>query len=146
MKEQMTPAGPTSDELSFYYFGFYRVLTRYRVMTLVGWLVVAAGCASFFLAWNVGREHGLVDTLLACGCIVAGLALVQNSVASLSSYVAVPFSSLRDDAGSTEQSPAVREVVTLMKDVEEGGWQEAYTAIRKLKELESTFGLPPLNL
>jgi len=141
----MTSPVPTDDELRFYYFGFYTVLKRYRSMTLLGWLVVAVGLMSFMLAWNVGREHGIVDTMLACGCASAGLALVQNSVASLSSYVAVPFRSTVGSTGDTEQVPAVREMVALMKGVDEGGWQDAYTAIRKLKELESTYGLPSLN-
>jgi hypothetical protein len=141
----MTPPVPTADELRFYYFGFYAVLKRYRFMTLLGWLVVAVGLVSFMLAWNVGREHGIIDTMLACGCASAGLALVQNSVASLSSYVSVPFRSTVGPTGSTEQVPAVREIVVLMKGVEEGGWQDAYMAIRKLKELESTYGLPSLN-
>ena len=135
----------TDDELRFYYAGFYTVLKRYRNMTLLGWFVVAVGLASFMLAWNVSREHGIIDTMLACACAVSGLALVQNSVASLSSYVAVPFRSGEGDVGATEKSPVVLEIVAVMKDVEEGGWQDAYAAMRKLRDLESKYGLPPLN-
>jgi hypothetical protein len=141
----MNSAPLTDDELRFYYFGLYAVLKRYRFMTLLGWFVVAVGVVSFMLAWDVGREHGVIDTMLACGCAIAGLALVQNSIASLSSYVAVPFRSAEVDAGDAGKSPVVLEIVTLMKDVEDGGWQEAYAAIRKLKELESRYGLPSLN-
>jgi hypothetical protein len=39
----------------------------------------------------------------------------------------------------------IREIVKLMKDVYDGGWQEANAALRRLKAMETAYGLPALN-
>jgi hypothetical protein len=141
----MSTSLPTERELEFYYFGLYRVLIRYRRMTFLGWCVVALGIASIPLGWESGQRHGVVDLGLSFVTIVAGLALVQQSVASLSSYLRVQFPrSLHEDGGGTEHEAIVK-IIELMKDVDEGGWQEAYSAIGTLKGLETAYSLPPLE-
>jgi hypothetical protein len=35
--------------------------------------------------------------------------------------------------------------VQLLKEIEEGGWQEAYAAIQKLRDIGTAHGLPPLE-
>jgi hypothetical protein len=132
---------PSGTELRYYYFGFYKALKRYRVMTIVGWLVVAIGCASFPMGWSVGRSSGLIEIALSCATVVAGLGLVSQSVSSLEAYlrIVLPF----DRNG--EQHPMVYEVAEIMKDVDEGGWQEAYAAIERVERLQEQHGLPPLG-
>lgn len=141
----MAEAHLTGSDLEYYYTGLYRVLKRFRFMTLLGWIVVLAGVAGIPLGWEFGRWHGLIDLLLCCSTIVAGLALVQQSVVSLDAYVTVPFrpSPGDDEGGSTHR--AVDEIVLLLKEIEEGGWQDAYAAVRKLRDIGSAHGLPPLE-
>jgi hypothetical protein len=134
---------PTEGELGFYYFGLYTVLRRYRVMTVLGWTIVFLGLASLPLSWQFGTPHGLIDTLLSLGTVVAGLAVVQQSVASLSSYLHVPFSS-RPGAASVSP-PAIQYIEEMMQDIDAGGWQEAYAAIAKLERMHETYDLPPLT-
>ena len=135
----------TEPDLKYYYTGLYRVLRRFRFMTLLGWMVVLVGVAGIPLGWEFGRWHGLIDLLLCAGTIIAGLALVQQSVVSLDVYTKVPFrpSPIGDEGGS--DSRAIGEIVQLLKEIEEGGWQEAYAAIRKLRDIGAAYGLPPLE-
>ena len=135
-------AKPLSDgELRYYYSGFYKALKRYRTMTIIGWSVVAIGCASFPVGWSVGRPGGLIEIALSCATVVAGLGLVSQSISSLEAYlrIALPF------PHNGGQHPMVYEIVEIMKDVDEGVWQEAYAAIRKMEELKARFEVPPLN-
>jgi hypothetical protein len=37
------------------------------------------------------------------------------------------------------------EIIEIMKDVDEGGWQEAYAAIDRMEALRTKYGLPALN-
>ena len=136
---------PTEAELGFYYFGFYAFLRRYRVMTILGWTIVFLGLASIPLSWRLGTPHGLVDTLLSLGTMVAGLAVVQQSVASLAAYLHVPFSERPGPGTTTPPHPAVQHIEEMMRDIDEGGWQEAYAAVRKLEQMHDSFGLPPLS-
>jgi len=131
-------------ELQFYYFGLYKVLRRYRFMTILGWFVVAFGVVSVPLGWNVGRSHELIDLALSCFTIVAGLAVVQQSISSLDAYISVPFPSSGMGNGGVGQSPILIEILQLMKDIDDGGWQEAYAAIGALKKMEKMYGLPAL--
>jgi len=134
---------PTDAELRFYYFGLHAVLRRYRAMTIIGWVVVLLGLASVSLSWRLGSSHGLVDTLLSLGTAAAGLAMVQQSISALASYLHVPFS---ERPGATlEPHPAIRYIEELMQDIDEGGWQDAYGAIGKLERMQDSHGLPPLH-
>jgi hypothetical protein len=141
----MSSVPPSQAELEFYYYGLYRALRRYRMMTILGWTVVALGIASVPLGWRYGQIHGLLDLALSGSAVVAGLALVQQSVASLETYLRVPFPPAGDSDGADQPSTAVNEIRQLMKDLDEGGWLEAYGAIGKLKEMQSRHGLPPLE-
>jgi hypothetical protein len=132
-------------DLQYYYTGLYRVLRHFRFMTLLGWMVVLAGAAGVPLGWDFGRWHGLIDLLLCVGTIIAGLALVQQSVVSLDVYVKVPFRSSPTGDGGRSDSLAIGEIVQLLKEIEEGGWQEAYAAIQKLRDIGTAHGLPPLE-
>ena len=134
---------PTEAELRFYYFGLHAVLRRYRFMTILGWVIVALGVASVPLSWRLGTPHGLVDTLLSISTVIAGLAVVQQSVAALASYLHVPFSERPD--GTTARRPAIVYIEELMRDVDEGGWQDAFAAIEKLERMQDSHGLPPLR-
>lgn len=136
-------AMPTDAELRFYYFGLHAVLRRYRTMTVLGWVIVSLGLASVPLSWRLGTPHGLVDTLLSVGTVIAGLAVVQQSVAALSSYLRVPFKERPGEAA--ELHPAILHIEELMRDIDEGGWQDAYAAIEKLERMQESFGLPPLT-
>lgn len=141
----MTAPAPTDAELQFYYFGFYRILKRYRSMTLIGWFVVLAGCVSVPLGWSAGRTCELIDLALSGFAIFAGLALVWQSVASLDAYVSIPYPSGRPGNGDGE-IPVVRgEIMEIMQDVTAGGWQEAYAGLSRLKEIGGRHGLPPLE-
>jgi len=139
MPDEVTP---TEAELGYYYFGLYAVLRRYRVMTILGWTIVFLGLASFPLSWHLGTPRGLIDTLLSLGTAVAGLAVVQQGVASLTSYLHVPFSN-RPGAPPAPH-PAIGYIEEMMRDMDEGGWQEAYAAIAKLEHMHESYGLPPL--
>ena len=140
----MNDKPPSEAELQFYYFGLYQVLQRYRIGTTLAWLIVSLGVVSIPLGWKLGTPHGLIDIALSVGTILAGLLVVQQNVATLSSYLNVPFGS-RITNESHERSLVVDEIEALMKEVESGGWQEAYSAIGKLKNLEAKYGLPRLD-
>ena len=130
---------PLSDaELRYYYLGFHKALKRYRAITIIGWIVVVIGCVSFPVGWSVGRPGGLIEIALSCATVVAGLGLVSQSISSLDAYIRIvlPF------APNGEQHPVIHEVVEIMKDVDDGGWQEAYVAIKKMEELQSKYALP----
>ncbi len=134
---------PEEAELRFYYFGLYAVLRRYRAMTVVGWIIVAIGLASVPLSWRLGTPHGLVDTLLSAGTVIAGIVVVQQNVASLAAYLHVPFR--ERPGGTTPPPPAIQYIEELMHDIDEGGWQDAYAAIEKLEQMQDSYGLPPLT-
>ena len=137
----VVPAQLSDAELRYYYFGFHRTLRRYRTITIIGWVVVAVGCVSFPVGWSAGRAGGIIDIALSCATVVAGLGLVSQSISSLDAYmrIVLPF------AHNGEQHPMIHEVVEIMRDVDDGGWQEAYAAIRKMEELGSKYGLPALT-
>jgi hypothetical protein len=139
----MSSVTPAQAELEFYYHGLYRALRRYRMTTLLGWIVVALGIASVPLGWRYGQVHGLLDLVLSGFTVVAGLALVQQSVTSLGTYLRVPFPPAGESDGADQPSTVIHEIRQLMKELDEGGWQEAYGAIGKLEEMQSRHGLPP---
>jgi len=139
----MNSTSPTEAELQFFYFGLYKILKRYRFTTILGWLIVFIGAASTPLGWEFGRPHGLIDVALSMGTIAAGLMLVQQSVSFLDAYINVPFPTSSN--GGWGQSAAINEINQLIKDIDEGGWQEAYAAIGILKRMEAKYGLPALR-
>jgi hypothetical protein len=126
-------------ELHYYYFGFYQLLKRYRAITLIGWMAVAVSVVGVGAGWQYGMVHGLLDVAIGVAALSSGLGLVQQSVAGLSQYLAVPF-----DAGGSDPDPAIVRIKQVMADVEAGGWQEAFLAIRALEEMHTAYGLPEL--
>jgi len=77
--------------------------------------------------------------------ILAGLTVVWQNISALDEYIQVPFP-LSTQAEMNEQQTAVlSEIRSLMKEIDDGGWQEAYSAIGKLKEMQTKFGLPELK-
>lgn len=142
------PSGVTPSmseaELEYYYRGLYTVLRRYRAMTLLGWALVAAGFASVVLGWRYGMPHGLIDILLSGLTVAAGVAVVYQGVAALETYVRVPVLSLQGKDGEEEASAVVKEILEIIREIDNGGWQEAYLAVRKLRELGVARGLPNL--
>lgn len=139
----MNQPAPSPEQIGFYYHGLHRVLRRYRTATIIGWVVVFLGVAGIPLGWNAGRAHGLLDLLL-CGCtIAAGLVLVSEAVSFLGAYLTVPFPRAVAEPAPEGEPEFVLQIRQLMKDVEAGGWQEAYAAIGTLRALGVNNGLPP---
>jgi hypothetical protein len=137
------PELPVRDPaLEYFYFGFYRALRRFREATVAGWCIAGAGVALFALRWEPVWSGDLAGGLLCALLIVAGILLVQQSVAGLTCYAHIPFplpSAVDDDEGS---SRAVAELAGVVKDVEEGGWQDAMHALAVLRSIGERYGLP----
>lgn len=130
-------------ELEFFYFGFYRVLRRYRSTSIRGWLIVFVGCLGFLFGWNFGNWREFRDFVLTTLTIFAGLATVWQNIAALEEYVRIPFPTPKDDV--TEEQSIISEIRGLMKEVDDGGWQEAFAAIGQLNEIQVKNGLPKLE-
>jgi hypothetical protein len=135
----------TPEETQFYVTGLYRVLIRFRRITILGWVIVLAGFAGIILGWNVPHSHGFVDTMLGACTILAGLALVYHSVLSLEEYVSVPFVQARRANGGHDLHPALQRLLPLLAEIHEGGWQEAYAAIGTLKQIDREFDMGVLS-
>ena len=139
----MSNASLSEPELEYYYFGFHRILMRFRSITLLGWVVVLVGAISLPLGWKFGQPNGLIDVALSIATLVAGLLVVQQGVAALQSYVNVPF---HEQGGSKEAShPAIEEIRRLMKEIEDGGWWEANGGIQKIQEIGAKHALPSME-
>ena len=141
-QQQPRASKPLSEsELRYYYFGFYRMLKKYRTTTLIGWMIVVIGGASLPVGWSVGRPGGVIEIALSCATVAAGLVLVSQSISCLEAYIRIVLPSQHNG----EQHALIHEVLLIMRDVDEGGWQEAHAAIKKMQEMEKTYGLPPLS-
>ncbi len=138
------PDVPARDPaLEFYYFGFYRVLRRFRVTTVAGWCVAAAGVAAIMLRWEPVWSGDLAGGLLCALLVAAGVLLVQQGVSELTSYTSIPFPVTPD--GNDEQvhmQSAVSELSGIMEGVEEGGWQDALQALAALGGVGERYHLP----
>lgn len=132
----------TPAELEFFYHGLHRALLRYRTATIIGWVIVLVGAAGIPLGWRAAGAHGLLDLAVCGGAIVAGLVVVSESVSFLHTYLAVPFPAAGDGAAG-DRSALIEDLRALMLEVDTGGWQEAYAAIRLLRVLGERHGLPP---
>jgi hypothetical protein len=126
--------------LAYYYFGFHSALTRYRALTILGWAVTALGAAGLLVAWHDGS--GLFTFAVDLAAAVAGVALVQGSVAALDQYVRVPFPVPEEFTG--EIAHGIAECARLMEEIDRGGWQEALAALRALGTMHTRFAFPPL--
>jgi hypothetical protein len=95
------------------------------------------------LAWNLGRRGEVVDVSLTVMTILAGLVVVWQNIAALEQYIRVPFPTATDSAGET--SLPIKEIKNVMKEVDDGGWQEAYEALQRLREIQMKYSLPQLE-
>ncbi len=131
----------TDDELQYFYFGFQRVLRRYRTTSILGWMIVLVGCLSIPFGWNLGRTTGFIEVVLTLLTVLAGLSLVWQNISALQEYIRMPF----PRSSSAEPEPLRLEIQSIMKEVDDGGWQEAYAAIAKLNEIQVKYALPKLE-
>ncbi len=131
--------------LEFFYSGFYRALRRYRRAAVTGWAIVAAGFVGILLGWDFAKPPGLYQLGLCLGAIAAGLVLIQGNIEALSSYVRIPFPVPPAGEEAEALQGAVDELRGLMKDVDDGGWQEAFAALDRLRLMGERYGFPPLE-
>ena len=124
-----TPLSPDEAALEYYYHGFLRTLRHHRIVTIAGWIVAVAGGAGVFASCRAGED--LAGSAIPLLAVCAGIALVQQSVARLDAYVAIPFPA--PDPEMTARLPVLSACAELMQEVETGGWQEAYAALRTLR-------------
>ena len=128
--------------LGYYYFGFHAALVRYRALTVQRWIVTAAGAAGLFVFWT--ERTDLFSILVAVAAAVAGLSLVHQSVAALDQYVRVPFPGGEAGTCPEDIAPGIGQCVRLMEEIDRGGWQEAFAALRALGEMKERHAFPPL--
>jgi hypothetical protein len=129
--------------LGYYYFGFHSALTRYRALTVQGWIVTAAGTAGFFVFLRDG--DGLFPLAVALCAAVAGISLVHQSVAALDQYVRVPVARPAPGSFPGNIEGGIDECARLMEEIDRGGWQEALAALGALGEMTGRFSFPPLR-
>lgn len=129
--------------LDFFYYGFFHALRRYRFFTMTGWLLAGAGVGAIALRWGPVWSGDIVSLVL-CGLLFAGgIVIVQASIVALGSYVRIPFPPPQPGSANVGSLQAVQEILPLMKEVDEGGWQEAFRAMVSLRLIGSRHGLPP---
>ena len=121
------------------------MLKRYRTTSLLGWVIVFAACLSAPLGWNLGRSTGFIEVVLTVLTVVAGLVLVWQNISALEEYIRIPFPVPSPPEQPEVQSPVITEIKNMMHEVDEGGWQEAYAAIGKLRQIQITYGLQKLD-
>lgn len=115
------------------------MLKRYRSTSILGWAIVFAGCLSVPFGWNLGRTTGFIEVVLTLLTILAGLAVVWQNITALEEYIRVPFpSSVSGEVN--ERTELIAEIKNLMKQVDDGGWQEAYAAIGNMVSLHARYG------
>jgi len=112
-------------------------------MTIFGWLVAAAGFLSLALGWRVETVREILDLALSCLAIAAGIAVVHVSVQALDDFVRVTSAALSRTLGPGVSTGPVVELLALLSDVETGGWQEAFAALRRLQHIGRAPGAQP---
>lgn len=127
----------------FYYFGFFRALRRFRTFTIIGWMLAASGVAALVLRWAPFWAGDLAAMMLCALLIISGIIVVHVSVAALTEYLHVPFPPPVLEEGNTELAHAVGEIAPLMKEVDEGGWQDAFRVLHGLRSIGARYGFPP---
>jgi hypothetical protein len=118
---------------AFYIHGFLAALRSYRRTTIIGWTVAAAGALSVPVGWSMPSTHGTLDLALSCLTVIAGVVLVTQSLSMLERYVTTPFGA-DEKIGNPEVSPDAIFLIGIMHDVENGGWEDAIAAIRKVED------------
>lgn len=103
-------------------------------MSVVGWFIVAVGFVALILAWGLDLPHGFIDMVLALLAMLAGILVVQQSVAALQEYVSVPFSHRQPAA------EPVLAILAIMDEIRRGGWREATAGIGKVEAIAGQYG------
>ena len=137
----MSPAPTAEAALAFYYHGFRAALVRYRALTIAGWCAAAIGAGGALASCGPGTRADLFTVLIPLCAAAAGLALVHQSVAALDAYVRIPFPLPDPGTVPVHIAAALEESAHLMNDIDRGGWQEAYAALRALKTMHERHGL-----
>lgn len=132
----------TESESAYYYHGLYRVLIRYRRVSVYGWGLVFVAIVAGPWGWNITDDGAALRVLLSVLAILAGLSLVWQNISALEEYLRVPFP---PSGQSATNPPVIEEIQSLMKEVDEGGWQDAYAAIGRLRAIGERHGLPQLK-
>ncbi|MDL1892909.1 hypothetical protein FBQ87_08465, partial [Sphingobacteriales bacterium CHB3] len=123
--------------------GYNRLIPRAEAT-----VVATAGADPLLAAWQFG--HGRAVAFASdCGPHWAppdfvawdGYATLWQNIAAIEEYLRIPFP--LSSAEATHAS--LSEIKEIMKDVLDGGWQEAYEAIGRLRALKVKHGLPPLE-
>lgn len=137
----MSPAPSAEEALAFYYHGFRAALVRYRALTIGGWCAAALGAGGALASCRPGAGADLSSVLFPLCAAAAGLALVHQSVAALDAYVRISFPLPDPGTIPGHIAAALEESAHLMGDIDRGGWQEAYAALRALKTMPERHGL-----
>jgi len=119
-----TAAGPAPE---VWILGFLESLKRYRRVTLVGWMVAAGGAMALVLRWRSPGMLGLLDIVLSGATIAAGILLVLYGIEGLSAFIRTALAAL--------QKEELTELRELMKEVEDGGWQDAFAALARVRRM-----------
>jgi hypothetical protein len=130
-----------NDALEFYYHGFRSALFRYRRLTIIGWLATAIGCTGLLASCREAFSGDVFALAIPLCAVVAGLALVHQSVAALDAYVAIPFPKPDPEQVPSYICEAVSECTRWMGEIERGGWQDAFHAIGAMATLAERYGL-----
>ena len=123
-------------DVAEYIRSFSASLRRFRTTTIFGWLITTAGFISLAMGWRAESFHEILDLALSCLAMVAGVTVVHVSVQALEGYVQVAMRALQGEPVNHTGTGQSAELLTLMREVRDGGWQEAFTALRKVR----TFG------
>jgi hypothetical protein len=113
--------------VGFWMLGFLAALRRYRRVTMIGWLIAAGGALSLLLRWRAEGVPGLIDVLLSSAMVAGGVLLVHYGIEGLTAFIRTALSAMHPEAPD--------ELRSLMEDVDQGGWQEAFAALRRLRRL-----------
>jgi hypothetical protein len=133
--ETSQPDNQPPSDLGRYVLEFTRALQRYRTTTILGWMITAAGFASLVLGWRAGSLRDMLDLSLSCFTMIGGVWTVHVSVQSLEAHVKLSLHALETTGGDVRMDGLRAELAHLMSEVHEGGWQEAFAALRRLREL-----------
>lgn len=129
----MTQSSAADAALAYYYDGFFRALRHHRAGTIAGWIIAAIGCAGVFSSCRAGGEP--FSTGVSLCAAAAGIALVYQSIVRLDAYVAIPFPPPDPAIVPAAVLPLLTSCEELMREVEHGGWHEAYAALGALRTL-----------
>ena len=148
MEKTLTPDDTThqpmevGDGINDYIRGTGSMLRRFRRMTIFGWLVAAMGFLSLVLGWRAETAHEILDLTLSCLAIASGIVVVHVSIQALDEYVKVVITALRRPLLPETPAGPVAELLAVLNDVDAGGWQDAFAALRRLEEIGRAAGLP----